>query len=368
MNAVVMQNGTLNLERVPIPEPWPGEVLVKTLSTGICGSDLHALAHGAELVSGVKGVTGVELFHLDQPVVMGHEFCAEVVDFGPQTRKSLPVGQRIVSVPVILRPPAQHLLGYLGLDMPGAYAEYMVLSEDLIFPVPDHLDTDVATLTEPMSVALHAVNRGSLGARDVPIVIGCGPIGLAVIAILRMRGIGPIIAADFSPTRRAMAQTLGADVVVDPRESSPYDSWKSAATATPTADGGRTTTMFPDFADYRPSVVFECVGMPGVIQQILAGAAPCSKVVVAGVCMKTDVFQPIYALLKEIDLTFCMAYSADEFVQVLGHLVAGELQVDPLITSRIRLSEVPDAFVRLADPAHEAKVLVVQDHHGQGRV
>ena len=231
MNAVAMLNGSLDVVEAPIPQPGPGEVLVKTLAAGICGSDLHALAHGAELIAGVKAVAGIEIFKLDEPVVMGHEFCAEVVEYGPGTRGTLAPGTRVTSAPFLLRPPGAVTIGYAGFDTPGAYAEFMLLAEDLLIPVPDDLPSDTATLAEPLAVALHAVNRGALGPGDVPIVIGCGPIGLAVIAVLKMRGVGPIIAADFSPTRRAMAEKLGADIVVDPRETSPYDSWQSVAAA-----------------------------------------------------------------------------------------------------------------------------------------
>ena len=229
----------------------------------------------------------------------------------PAVAESLPIGARVVSVPILLRPqPIQ--IGFGGVATPGGYAEYMVLSEDLLIPVPDNVADDTAALAEPLTVALHAVNRGALGSDDVPIVIGCGPIGLAVIAVLKMRGVGPIIAADFSPARRALASALGADVVVDPRETSPYDSWLSVAAVSDPARYGRQTTMFPQFA-FRPSVVFECVGVPGVIQQILAGAAPCTKVVVAGLCMQEDSFQPTFGILKEIDLIFCISYTFEEY-------------------------------------------------------
>jgi threonine dehydrogenase-like Zn-dependent dehydrogenase len=213
----------------------------------------------------------------------------KAVPYGMHAPKSA-VGARVVSVPILLRPePIQ--IGFGGVATPGGYAEYMVLSEDLLIPVPDNVADDTAALAEPLTVALHAVNRGDLGSDDVPIVIGCGPIGLAVIAVLKMRGIGPIIAADFSPARRALAAALGADIVVDPRETSPYDSWHSVAAVSDPARYGRQTAMFPEFA-FRPSVIFECVGVPGVIQQILAGAAPCSKVVVAGLCMEQDTSHP----------------------------------------------------------------------------
>ncbi|MFD5538823.1 zinc-binding dehydrogenase [Streptomyces sp. NPDC127079] len=357
MTAVVMRKGGLELIETPIPRPGPGEVLVKTLANGICGSDLHAVAHGSELIEGYKAVTGVAPFDLDARTSLGHEFCAEVVEYGPGTRGVHAPGTRVVSVPFLLRQPQPVLLGFGGVDTPGGYADYMLLSEDLLIPVPDNVPTDVAALTEPLAVALHAVNRGALGADDVPIVIGCGPIGLAVIAVLKMRGIGPIIAADFSPTRRAMATALGADIVVDPRETSPYDSWRSVAAVTDPARFGRQTVTFPDAA-FRPSVVFECVGVPGVIQQILGGAAACTKIVVAGLCMEQDTFYPTFGVFKEIDLVFSVSYTVEEFAQTLGHLAAGELHADPLITSRIGLAEVADAFARLRDPEQDAKIII----------
>ena len=271
MSAVVMRKGGLELIEAPIPRPGAGEVLVKTLASGICGSDLHTVTHTAELLASTRAVTGADLFGPDEPVVLGHEFCAEVVEYGPGSRRTHAPGTRVVSVPFLLRPEPV-MLGMAGVDTPGGYADYMLLSEDLLIPVPDNVPSDIAALAEPLTVAVHAVNRGALGSDDVPIVIGCGPIGLAVIAVLKMRGIGPIVAADFSPARRALAAALGADIVVDPRETSPYDSWRRSRPCRTRRVTAARPTMFPGFA-FRPSVVFECVGVPGVIQQILAGAA-----------------------------------------------------------------------------------------------
>lgn len=357
MRAVVMRQGELSIRTVPVPQPGPGEVLVRTLACGICGSDLHCVAHGPKLLSSVKQVAGIDLFSMDEPVVLGHEFCAEIVDFGPGCRKTNAVGTRAVAAPFLLRPQPV-TLGFGGLDTPGGFAEYMVLTEDLLIPVPEGVPDDIATLAEPLAVALHAVNRGNLGQDDVPIVIGCGPIGLAVIAVLKMRGIGPIVAADFSPSRRAMAEAMGADVVVDPRQSSPYDSWAAVAQTSDPARFGRQTNMFAGYP-FRPSVVFECVGVPGIIQQILHGSAPCTKIVVAGLCMEADSLYPTFAVMKEIDLAFCIAYSMEEFAEAFDHVASGRINMAPLITSRVGLDGVPDAFSRLADPEREAKIIIL---------
>lgn len=356
MEAVVMQNGALSLQQVSTPTPGPREVLVKVLATGICGSDLHCLAHAPELLSSTKAATGVDLFDIDDPVVMGHEFCAEVVSYGPDSRASILPGTRVCSPGLLLRD-QPILIGYGGPDIPGGYAEYMLLSEDLLFPVPDSVSDEEAALVEPLSVALHAVNRGKIGAHDVPLVIGCGPIGLAVIAILKMRGLGPIVAADFSPSRRAMAATLGAEVVVDPGEISPYEAWRDVAATDVPEQMAPTNLMFPP--GLRPATVFECVGVPGVIQQILDGAPANSTVVVAGFCMQQDTFYPTYAMLKEIDLVFSMAYSPEEYGEVLGHLASRALNVEGFVTSRVGLSEVADAFKRLSDPEQDAKIIVL---------
>ncbi|MYW64669.1 zinc-binding dehydrogenase [Streptomyces sp. SID8379] len=357
MQAVLLKDDALELAEVPVPEPGPGEVLVKTLANGICGSDLHCVSHSRDLAAGVKAVTGADLLDPDRPVVMGHEFCAEVVRSGPGTQGTFAPGTRVVSPPVLARSVPVNL-GFGGVEAPGGYAEYMVLTEALMMPVPDHLSSEVASLTEPLAVALHAVNRGALGADDVPVVIGCGPIGLAVIAVLKMRGVGPVIAADFSPARRALAAEMGADIVVDPRETSPYDSWHEAAAVDDPARYGRQTALFPELP-FRPSVVFECVGVPGLIQQVLAGAPACSRVIVAGLCMAEDRFLPTFGILKEIDLVFSLYYTVQEFAQTLAHLAAGELRAEPLITGRVGLDGVADACRSLADPEKDAKILIV---------
>jgi threonine dehydrogenase-like Zn-dependent dehydrogenase len=356
MRATVMSDGGLHVREIPIPVPQRGEVLVKTLATGICGSDLHTVSHAPELVAGLKAVTGSESIDISQPVVLGHEFCAEVVEHGPDTRKNLPIGTRVVSFPLLPRE-TPTLIGFGNVDVPGGYAQHMLLSEPLLLPVPGNLSDDTAALTEPMAVGLHTVNRAAMGPEDVPVVIGCGPIGLAVIAVLKMRGIGPIVAADFSPARRALAARFGADVVVDPTETSPYESWQQLAAAQDPTQHGRQTLLFPNYA-FRPSVVFECVGVPGVIQQILAGAPACSKIVVAGLCMEADTFYPSFGVLKEVDVIFAVYYTVEEYAQTLHHLASGELKVDGMVTGHVGLDGVEQAYADLANPETHVKIII----------
>lgn len=356
MRAVLMQDGDLRVDEIPEPVPGTGEVLVEVLACGICGSDKSCAAHGPDFNRASAGAFGVEMIDLSGPIVFGHEFVARVVAHGPGTDGRIPVGTRVVSMPILLR--AQPvLLGFAGPDAPGAYAERMVLSEPLLIPVPDHLSTDVAALTEPMAVALHSLNRVDTTTADVPLVLGCGPIGLAVIALLGARGVGPIVAADLSPERREFAARLGADVVVDPTVQSPYEAWMHAAAtddpalmAAPTAVAGQ--------LPLRPTVGFECTGAPGLLQQMIAGSPPGSRISVAGINLAPDTIEPAQAILKEVDLRFCLYYSAEEFAQTLELLASGSIDAEPLVTGHVGFDGVADAFTRLGTSPTDAKILI----------
>lgn len=355
MRAAIMRAGRLVAGELPEPEPGPGEVLVRTLACGICGSDLHVLEH-ADRFSAATRETGGSGIDPGRDLVMGHEFCAEIVDHGPGTARTLPVGTRVCSMPTLLRGGALETVGY-SHDVPGGYAERMVLTEGLLLPVPNGLSSEHAALTEPMAVGCHAVAMARLGPDDVPLVIGCGPVGLAVIAALKLRGAGPIVAADFSPARRRLAEAMGADIVIDPGERSPYTSWADAARAS--AQGAR-AEVNPLTGEplLPPGVYFECVGVPGVLDQMMVGAVRGCRIVVVGVCMEQDHVRPLFGISKELNLQFVLAYTPEEFATTLHHIAEGELPVEPLITGRVGVDGVAGAFADLKNPERHAKILV----------
>jgi threonine dehydrogenase-like Zn-dependent dehydrogenase len=246
------------------------------------------------------------------------------------------------------------------------------------FVVPNGLDSSIAALTEPMAVALHAVQRSDIAKRDVAVVVGCGPVGLAVICHLKAKGVETIVASDFSPGRRALAQRCGAHIVVDPAHDSPYDyanTRKGAITAVPElAELGvsameklrklpgwnhlyRVADRLGATAPKRP-VIFECVGVPGVIDSILAAAPFNSRVVVAGVCMGTDHFRPTVAIGKEIDLRFVFGYTPLEFRDTLYLLADGKLDAGALVTGTVGLAGVDAAFTALGNPEAHAKIVI----------
>ena len=357
MRAVVMRNATLVLDTVPEPEPQVGEVLVRTIACGICGSDLHALQHGPELVAAQRDVGVPNVMDLSRDVVLGHELAGEILDYGQDTYRPLPVGTSVCSVPLVLRPTSLESIGFSN-ELPGGYGERMVLSSALLLPVPNGLAPELAALTEPMAVGVHAVGVAALGPHDVPRVIGCGPVGLAVIAALKLRGVSPIVAADFSAARRALAARIGADVVVDPAARSPYASWREVAVATSAEQAMPPSFMLPSDVPLRPAVVFECVGVPGVVDAIIAGVPPGARIVVVGVCMERDAFRPMVALVKEINLRFALAYTPEEYAETLTALGDGRIDAAPLVTGRVGLDGVAGAFRELASPDRHAKILI----------
>ncbi|WP_059018339.1 zinc-binding dehydrogenase [Mycobacterium sp. M26] len=376
MKAVSCVQGTLSVVEIAAPRPADGQLVLDVRSCGICGSDLHAKDHADEL-AGIFEETGYpDGMRGDTPTVFGHEFSGEVAERGAKTPKAFKVGTRVVSFPMVRAHGGVQLTGLSPLA-PGGYAEQVLVEAAMTFAVPNGLSMDVAALTEPMAVALHAVRRGEVTKRDTAIVIGCGPVGLAVICQLKASGVETIVASDFSPGRRALAARCGADIVVDPKVESPYDraSGKGVVTdfsgLTDLAVGSmeklrklpgwqhvyRIADALGAAGPKRP-VVFECVGLPGMIDGIIAAAPLGSRVVVVGVCMSPDTFRPALAGGKEIDLRFVFAYTPLEFRDTLHMLADGKLNASPLITGKVGLAGVAAAFEALGDPESHAKILV----------
>ncbi|MGJ8484026.1 alcohol dehydrogenase catalytic domain-containing protein [Pseudoalteromonas sp. SYSU M81236] len=195
MNSVAMQNGKLHVKQIDIPTPGPGQVLVKSLACGICGSDIHITRHTSDVFDIYKnlGIMANDAGD-DQEVLLGHEYAAEIVSYGPNTKGELAKGTRVTSVPILLSAGGAGVGVTPGLY--GAYSEYFIVDEALLLPIPDAVPSEAAAITEPLAVGLHAVNRAQMSNDDIAIVVGCGPIGLAAIAALRLQGVKHIIASD----------------------------------------------------------------------------------------------------------------------------------------------------------------------------
>lgn len=349
MRATVMTDWNLRVDDIDMPTAGAGQVLTKVLSCGICGSDLHLLHHGEESrrLTDELAEQNAEARPPDEPpmnmfdpsgdLVMGHEFCCEVVELGPGVT-NLAVGDVVVSMPVVFDAAGVHPIGFSNV-YPGGYAEYMTLNELLALKVPDGLPHELAALTEPLAVGVHAVAKSAVAPGDAAIVIGLGPVGLACIAAMKMLGIGPIVGADFSPARRALAAQLGCDEVVDPNEESPMRAWRRI-------DGS------------RPLVVFEAVGVPGMIEHTMRMAPKDSRILIVGACMQEDRIHPMLGIGKELSLQFVLGYAPEEFAASLEAIATERVDLSPLLTGTVTIDEIPRAFTDLGNPEAHAKILV----------
>src|SRR5262245_8469866 len=138
MRAAIFRNGEIVVDTMPEPKPEAGQVLVKTLACGICGSDLHARKHAHRMVEMAKFIPGRKPMDLSRDVVFGHELCCEIVDHGPATARKFKPGTRVCSIRALLTPQGPQGIGYSN-DSIGAYAEQMLLSEALLLEVPNGL-------------------------------------------------------------------------------------------------------------------------------------------------------------------------------------------------------------------------------------
>jgi threonine dehydrogenase-like Zn-dependent dehydrogenase len=337
MRAAVLRDGRMIVDEVPDPVPQFGQVLVRTVACGICGSDLHFVKHGHKMIE-LSQDTGLPAqIDLGKDVFMGHEFCSEVLDFGPDTTGPKP-GTLVVSIPAMLGMNGIQQLAYTN-DFPAGYSERMLLSAPMLIEVPNGLEPAHAAMTEPMAVGIHAVNRSNVKQGEAALVLGCGPVGLAVIAALKIKGISPIVAADFSPRRRQLALTMGAHAAVDPNEEPAIEAWRRV-------DGSKVL------------VIYEAVGVPGMIHGAMRDAPAGSRILVVGVCMEGDTIQPIFGINKELNIQFVLGYDPMEFAGSLRSIAEGEIDVGPMITGHVDIEGVPGAFDDLAHPDAHAKIVV----------
>lgn len=335
MRAAVMRDRAFTIEDRPMPTPGAGEVLLRTRLCGICGSDLHQFkhAHDIDAMARSMGAPGQDLA---KGMVLGHEYVGEVAAFGPDTQQHLAIGDRVVSVPFLLRNGAPVPIG-ANVEVDGAYAEYFLGTEALLLKIPDGVPDEAAALVEPLGIAVHAVAKSRLTDPATPcVVLGCGPIGLAIIAVLKMRGVSAIYASDFSPKRRALAEQMGASHVGHPKEDS----------------------AFAHLAAHSPALIFDCTGVRGVLAQSILQAPTGSQIIVAGIPQGEDSFNPMIAIAKELNLQFVLYYTPEEFAEALAAVASGALDWRPLITGRVGLDGISEAFAALEDPETHAKIVI----------
>jgi threonine dehydrogenase-like Zn-dependent dehydrogenase len=343
MRAMVLRGTQLAIETRDRPAPGPGQVLARVLACGICGSDLHAASYLDDMIAAARrsGSTQWDESIATAGIIMGHEFVAEVVQPGPGAEAWEP-GSRVTSIPVMVDPTAPNGMSAIGYSarFPGAYGEYVLLSAPLLLRVPDGLPDEVAATTEPCAVGLHAVREARMQPGESALVTGAGPIGLMTLLWLKHDGVEHVTVSELSAERRELARRLGADLVVDPRE-------------TPVLEAIQQATGRP-----APPVVFECIGVEGTLQQAMEFVDRMGRVIVVGVCMKEDRILPMVGINKQLTLKFVLGYTPAEYAETLEALGRGAIDPAPMITRLIGLDDLPAAFTALADP-RDCKVVVV---------
>ncbi|MCK9543891.1 MAG: zinc-binding dehydrogenase [Novosphingobium sp.] len=350
MKAVVLEKGALLVSDIPEPQPFSGALLARPLVCGVCGSDLHARDHVDHLCDLLHRAGFRGFMNPDEPVVMGHEFCCEVLEGGTKFAR----GQRIVALPFLTGPDGVELIGYSN-RFNGAFAERMLLDEAASFAVPDHVPTEVAALTEPLAVGVHAVAESGIDADCAAAVYGCGPVGLFVIARLKALGLGPVIAIEPSAARREMAAAMGADMVITPDEARIGGWFDELGLPIGLSD---TMARATQTRARQRAVLFDCVGKPGMLMQIARAAPVAATIVVVGNCMEIDPIEPAFLLQKSLQVRFVFAYSPDEFAAALDQVCAAPERLAPMVTGQVPLARAEDAFAALTGEERDVKILV----------
>ena len=335
MRAAVLtdQRPRLEMADVPAPVPGPGEALLRITGCGICGSDLHLASQLAA-----------------PGAVLGHEIAGVVAGLGAGVDPARwPDGTAVVarpfggcgSCPYCRGGRADHCAHFelVGLERPGGFAEFVTVRGDELFQLPAAIAADEQPLVEPLAVVRHAFRRGQVTAADRVAVLGAGPIGLAAVAWAVAIGVRAVAVSEPSILRRDLALGLGATAVVDP-------------TTDPVA------AAIADATEGGPSVILECSGRPGLIEQAIEMATVEARIVVVGICPQNDEIFPFWALSKELDIRFSIYYGREDFTDTLDALGTHRLDARSMVTETITLEELPDRFAQLERDPDAGKVLV----------
>ena len=314
--------GDIRVSDEAVPEPGPGERLVQVTAVGICGSDLHWWDQG--------GIGDAQLSH---PLVLGHEGAGVIAD-GPRR------GERVAIDPAIpcgvCRPcrdgyrnlcPRVRFAGHGGTD--GVMRAFMTWPEELLFPLPDELSDADGAVLEPLGVALHSYDLGHLPLGGSAAVIGCGPIGLLLVQVLRAAGARSVAAADPLPHRREAAIKFGADRVIDPGTGEAM-----------TSDADRSRELAGDGVD----VAFELAGTNDGVRLAMDTVRPGGRVVLAGI-PDDDLTTFSASVARRKGLTIALVRRMNEaYPRAISMAASGQVNLGPVVTHHFPLTDVAGAF------------------------
>jgi len=330
--------GDIRISDEPVPAPGPGECLVRVTAAGICGSDLHWFDQG--------GIGDAQLSH---PLILGHEAAGVIAD-GPRR------GQRVAIDPAIscgaCRPCRDgyrnlcirvRFLGHGGTD--GALREFMPWPEDLLPPLPDELSDADGAVLEPFGVAIHSYDLGHLPLAGTAAVIGCGPVGVLLIQVLRAAGARSIVGVDPLPHRREAAAKFGADRVAAPAPSGGAAAAPGGAARAPGGGSGLAgPATLGGLTGGGVDVAFECAGNGDGVRLAVDAARPGGRVVLAGI-PDDDLTTFRASVARRKGLTIAMVRRMNEvYPRAIGMAARGQADLGPVVSHRFPLREAAAAF------------------------
>lgn len=318
MRAMTLRGGELAICEIDRPIPGPGQILVRTLACAICASD-HYMDH-PEVSRADR--SGMRVDAPDEHVVMGHEYCGEIVEYGPDTRREWPVDSRITATPALFGAGGLRIIG-MAPDAPGAFGEYFLVTEGFARPVPDTIPPEQLALIDAMAVGWYYTDAGTADTGSVPLFIGLGAIGLSVVVALKQRGAHPIVAADLNPEGRSLAADLGADVVVDPRRTPTFAAWRRHAWNTDEDIHDRIR-----LAGLPRCVVYECTGAPGMLGSVVDECPLGTRIFTAG-GSASDTIPTEVAHIKGVNIQFGGGPMPEHWFEMCDLVATGAVDTAP---------------------------------------
>ncbi len=334
MKAVVVRGiQQFEVADVPMPEPAAGEVLIRVGYCGICGSDMEAY-HTGMYAPGL---------------IVGHEFAGVIAQVGPDVADWRP-GDRVVVNDAVpcgeCRPcrdgrlDACESLYMIGVTHDGAMAEYCVAPVRGLHRLPDGVGLRRGALVEPLSVALHGVHRSRLKPGDRALVMGAGPIGLLTLQCALVAGARMVAVTEVDPTRAALAQKLGAAVVLDPTRDNVVVNL-SALT-----DG------------QGPDVIYVCTGAPQPYRDAISLVRKGGQIFVLGLCVEPVEADFMSVAMGDLCIEGSLAGRA-QFAAAIDFVAQGRVDVESLITHEIALDDAVEKGFKLLDTPNSGAVKVL---------
>ncbi|XP_044742437.1 sorbitol dehydrogenase-like [Chrysoperla carnea] len=324
LTAVLHKKGDMRLEQRPIPVPKDNEVLVRIESVGICGTDVHLLAHGS--------VAG---FIVEKPTVVGHE-ASGIVDKIGKNVKNLKPGDRVAIEPGVpcrtctfCKTGKYNICPDLKLcSIPptnGNLTRYYTHAADFCHKIPDNVSLDEAAVLEPLSVAVHACRRGNIQVGDIVLILGAGPIGLVTLLAAKAMGALNIVVVDIIDKKLEKAKELGATHIINSKINT------------------NVKRHLLELLNDLPNKTMDCVGAEATIRLGIEVTRPGGSLVGIGLAADEVKIPIAYAFSREINIIGVFAYCHD-YPIALELVASGNVNVKPLITHHYNLEETLEAF------------------------